>query len=208
MAGNSEILPGLSVSRETLEKLEIYHALIEKWTQKINLIAKSTQKEIWSRHILDSAQIFLMIDGQPERIADFGSGGGMPAIVLSVLSQESFPQRKFILIESDSRKVAFLREVRRELDLECEIINDRIENVPPLNADVITARAFASLTDLLVASLPHIKPTGQLIFPKGRQVETEISIAKRDWRFCLHRHQSYISDESVILNLKDLARES
>lgn len=208
MAGNSEILPGLSVSRETLEKLEIYHALIEKWTQKINLIAKSTQKEIWSRHILDSAQIFLMIDGQPERIADFGSGGGMPAIVLSVLSQESFPQRKFILIESDSRKVAFLREVRRELDLECEIINDRIENVPPLNADVITARAFASLTDLLVASLPHIKPTGQLIFPKGRQVEAEISMAKRDWRFCLHRHQSYISDESVILNLKDLARES
>lgn len=207
MVGNSEIIPGLNVSRETLEKLQIYHELIKKWTQKINLIAKSTQQDIWSRHILDSAQIFLVIEGQPERIADFGSGGGMPAIVLTILSREAFPHRKFILIESDRRKAAFLREVRRELDLECEIINDRIENVPPLNADVITARAFASLTDLLAASLPHIKPTGQLIFPKGRQVEAEISIAKRDWRFFLSRHQSYISGESVILNLKDLARE-
>lgn len=207
MVGNSEIIPGLNVSRETLEKLQIYHELIKKWTQKINLIAKSTQQDIWSRHILDSAQIFLVIEGQPERVADFGSGGGMPAIVLAILSREAFPHRKFILIESDRRKAAFLREVRRELDLECEIINDRIENVPPLNADVITARAFASLTDLLAASLPHIKPTGQLIFPKGRQVEAEISIAKRDWRFFLSRHQSYISGESVILNLKDLARE-
>ena len=88
--------------------------MIEKWNPKINLVSKSSLPEIWDRHIWDSAQIFdISVEGTVW--ADFGSGGGLPGIVLAIFAKECRPDMQFYLVESDQRKCAFLRNVVREI---------------------------------------------------------------------------------------------
>ncbi|MCA8930663.1 MAG: 16S rRNA (guanine(527)-N(7))-methyltransferase RsmG, partial [Alphaproteobacteria bacterium] len=156
-----------SVSRETLARLAAFAALLEKWNPAINLISAGTVAQIWTRHFLDSAQVFDLADAKSGLWADLGSGGGFPGLVAAILALEERPGLSFTLVESDRRKAAFLSTAARELGLPVRVMAERIEALPPLGADILTARALAPLPVLLGYAERHLQPGGRALFPKG-----------------------------------------
>ena len=193
------------VSRETFERLEVYVALIEKWNPKINLVSKSSLPEIWDRHIWDSAQIFdIAVEGSVW--ADFGSGGGLPGIVLAIFAKELRPDMQFYLVESDQRKCAFLRNVVREVGLNVKVHAERIEVLDPIGASVISARALTDLNGLLEFVERHSAKNGVAILPKGETWEKEILQAQENWSFEYEEITSKTNNDAAILKIKDFAR--
>ena len=138
---------GIDVSRETGDRLEALVSTLERWQKAINLIGRTTLGDVWRRHVLDSAQLKLLIPVEAKTLVDLGSGAGFPGLVVAVLR----PDLQVTLIESDARKAAFLGEASRRMTLEKppKIVIGRIEAVAPTPADVITARALAPLGQLL-----------------------------------------------------------
>lgn len=197
--------PGLDVSRETQERLEHYLSLLEKWNPAINLVSKSTLRDAWGRHFIDSAQL-MSVAPTAAHWADLGSGGGFPGMVCAIMAKEVSPDTVFTLVESDQRKSAFLRTVSRETDTPVRVIAERFENVPPLGADVLSARALAPLTALLGFAEQHLSPKGTCLFPKGGNWRAEVKVALETWRFDAVEHQSRTDPASVILSIKDIAR--
>ena len=113
----NDVLDGLNVSRETIDRLRAYEKLVIKWSKTINLVSRGDLNKIWDRHILDCMQIYPHLPDRPASYLDFGSGGGFPAVVLSALLFENDPNIKIYLAESDGRKAAFLRAVFREIQI-------------------------------------------------------------------------------------------
>lgn len=192
---------GFGVSRETFEALTAYVAMIEKWNPAINLIARSTVSEIWSRHILDSAQLARFLDPEVRIWADFGSGGGLPGLVLAILARQQAPDTAFHLVESDQRKATFLRQVTQSLGLKIEVHVCRVEALEPLSADVVSARALAPLEVLCGFAARHLKPGGIACFPKGARYEHEVAEARRSWQFELEEIASATLDDARLLKL-------
>lgn len=200
-------IANLDVSRETIEKLEHFVDLTLKWNPRINLIAKSTISDIWERHIVDSAQLFGLIPSQPKTWLDIGSGGGFPGIVLAAIAAEKSPHTLFTMIESDQRKAAFLRTAVRELSLSATVIAERVEQAEPQRADIVSARALSSLSELFPHILRHMRTTGSAILPKGKAYQDEINIAQADWRFEVTAHPSMTDAQARILVVKDIHRD-
>lgn len=193
------------VSRETSERLDAYVALIEKWNPKINLVSKSQMEGFWQRHIWDSAQIWPNL-GQVVSHVDLGSGGGLPGIVLAVLCAQHRPEAKISMIESDIRKAVFLRTVTRELSLNVRVHDKRHQFVPPAGASSLTARALASLTDLLGAADRHLAQDGVAIFPKGQSWRDEVEAARATWSFNLEALPSITDPQAALLKIKEICR--
>lgn len=198
-------MPDLDVSRETMEKLKAFAALVEKWTVKINLISRASIPDIWERHILDSIQLFKLAPGQGHWV-DIGSGGGFPGIVVAILAQENPEKHNFTLIESDQRKCAFLRTAVRELGLNVQVISKRIEEISPLGADILSARALADLTTLLGFAERHLRKGGVALFPKGGQWQAEDQSAQNVWSYTCAPIESITSPTAAVLKIKDIAR--
>lgn len=195
--------PWLSVSDETLELLGRLEALVRQWTARINLISPASIPDIWNRHILDSAQLFRL--AAPGALwVDLGSGGGFPGIVLAILARELEPGRRFHLVESDQRKTAFLRKAVQELGLSVDLHPKRVEMVPPLGAETVTARALAPLVDLLPLVHRHMLPSGRAILPKGARAQEEIARAREVWHFDLTVEPSRTEAQSQILVIENL----
>lgn len=188
------------VSRETRIALQEYHSLLEKWNQRINLVAPG--QDIFHRHILDSAQILSLLpsDFSQLTLADFGSGGGLPGIVLSILGVGHVH-----LIESDARKSAFLREAVLRLSLRATIHNQRIETINLPQCDVFTARALAPLPELLAYVKPHLQQGAFCLFPKGKNWSIEVEQARERWSFSLEIIPSRTAPDSAILRIHDIA---
>ncbi|PWE50249.1 16S rRNA (guanine(527)-N(7))-methyltransferase RsmG [Thioclava sp. NG1] len=201
-----EFAERFDVSRETLDNLLAYEVLLKKWNPAINLVAKSTLEDMWSRHFLDSAQIFAMAPENAQIWADFGAGGGFPGLVIAVLSAEREPERQVVLVESDLRKSAFLSTVSRELSLNTRVIAQRIEEIAPLDADVVSARALASLPKLLEFTAPHLKPDGTALFPKGARWQEELAQARESWSFDHEAIESLSDPNSVVLKIHGAER--
>ncbi len=199
-------LAGLDVSRETFSALEAFAGLVQRWNPAINLVSKATLPDIWSRHIVDSAQLFALCPPRAKLWLDIGSGGGFPGIVVAVLAKELHSELKVELLESDLRKATFLREVCRTLALSAEVHSTRIEAHPPAQADVLSARALASLPDLLEFADKHLSRSGVALFPKGSQHETEIAIARKTWSFDLKSVQSQSDSKAAILEIRNARR--
>lgn len=198
------VLAELNVSRETEQRLRDFVLLLEKWNAAINLISRSTMGQVWSRHILDSAQIFSYASSA-NRWVDLGSGGGFPGIVVAILAVEFAPNMKIILVEADQRKAAFLRQVGQTLGLSINVIADRIELIASLTADVVSARALAPLPQLCVFAKTHLAPDGAAIFLKGKSCDAEIADARKDWNFSLESHASITDPSAVVLVLKEIS---
>ena len=195
---NLQAVGGIDVSRETIVRLEALGALISKWTQSINLIAKGSVSDIWDRHIEDSAQLFAYAPKDWETWTDIGSGGGLPALVIAVIDPD---RRPLTLIESDQRKCLFLNTARRELDLNITVITGRIEAQHIELADIISARALAPLTDLLGFSERLLKPDGTALFPKGEKYQEELDRAAIDWHFDVNTHPSTTHVDAKVLEI-------
>ncbi|NDW54373.1 16S rRNA (guanine(527)-N(7))-methyltransferase RsmG [Aliiroseovarius sp. PrR006] len=203
---HAEFQRHIDVSRETFERLEAYVALMKKWNSAINLVSPSTISEIWTRHILDSAQIYGLAPENPNIWCDLGSGGGLPALVVAIMAKEANPDLSVICIESDLRKATFLRTAARELDLNLSVRSERIEKTEPQDADVLSARALASLDALCGFAERHLKPGGVAIFPKGENYQQEIDEALENWSFQLDTYSSKTHPHAVILKIKEISR--
>src|SRR6202012_3891299 len=144
---------GPSVSRETLERLEALVGILARWQKTINLIGKGTLDDVWTRHILDSAQLLPLLPPEAKTLTDLGSGAGFPGLVLAALR----PDLDVVLVEADARKAAFLGEAGRKMGLpkQPKLLIGRIESLKPAKADVVTARALAPLTKLLLWAEPY-----------------------------------------------------
>ena len=195
-------LAGLDVSRETVARLEAFASLTAKWTPRINLIAKGTIDQIWERHIVDSAQIYHLAPEAFGKWVDLGSGGGFPGIVVAAVAREKQPEARFVLIESDQRKSTFLRTAARELDVNVTVLSTRIEDAPPQQADIVSARALASLQTLLPLIRRHLQPEGRALVHKGRQAGHEITEARADWSFALEDHPSITDPDARLLDIQ------
>lgn len=197
---------GLNVSRETSERLELYLSLLKKWNPKINLVAPNTIVEAWDRHFVDSAQIYQLCPEKAEKWVDIGSGGGFPGMVIAILAAELNPERRVTLIESDQRKSVFLRTVARETGVEATVLSKRIEAAPEQKANVLSARALASLDDLLGFSQRHLDQDGTALFLKGVNAVSEIEMARKNWHFEMVETASKTNSQAVILKIKGVAR--
>lgn len=175
-----------NVSRETIDKLSIYEALLRQWQKTINLVAPSTLDHIWSRHFADSAQLLALAPPDAKRWLDLGSGAGFPGLVLAIMLAGRDGAR-MTLVESDTRKAAFLAEVARRTGASVDIRPDRIEKVATQTklgaVDVITARALAPLPRLLDLAAPAFSPQTLGLFLKGREAEAEVDAARGRWAF-------------------------
>jgi 16S rRNA (guanine527-N7)-methyltransferase len=190
------------VSRETLDRLARLEGLLSKWNPAINLVARSTVPQAWDRHILDSAQLFSMSPESAKRWVDLGSGGGFPGLVIACLASELRPHLKVTLIESDQRKSTFLRQAAADLDLDVRVLTNRIESTEAQNAEVLSARALASLPALLVYARRHLHPQGIALFPKGASWKEEVEHARKEWHFDLSTKPSVTDPQAVILAVK------
>lgn len=190
-----------SVSRETLARLEIYDALLRKWQPSINLVGPKTIPEAWGRHFLDSAQLWPHLPAGVKTLVDLGSGAGFPGLVLAIMGVPEVH-----LIESDSRKAAFLREVARACDAAVTIHNRRIEAVTPFAADVVTARALAPLPLLLDWAAPFLSGGGTALFLKGQAAEDELTEASKSWTMAVERFDSLTDPSATILRLNHVVR--
>ena len=186
-----------------LARLQVYADLLVKWQAKINLVGSDTLPDLWSRHMLDSAQLAPYIP-QGSKVADLGAGAGFPGLVLAILRADLAVH----LVESDQRKCAFLREVNRETQAGASIHNVRIEALPPLHADVVTSRALASLDKLLEFADIHRLSTGKCLFPKGRRWAEELTQAQKDWKMAALHHPSRTEPAGRVLELLEINRKN
>jgi len=191
------------VSRETLDKLASYAALLRKWTVKINLISKSSQQDLEQRHIWDSAQIYEPTDG---RWLDLGSGGGLPGVVVAILGQGDGCNLQVTMVESDQRKATFLRTCARELSVPFTVLSDRVGNIQAQSATVVSARALADLDQLLAFSEPHLAANGRCVFMKGATWRAEVAQARENWLFSCDSTASKTNPEAAILGIKEIKR--
>lgn len=192
-----------NVSRETICYLHVYEALLEKWQKKINLVSSSTLSHLWERHFEDSLQLLPYLPKVKSTLIDLGSGAGFPGLVLAICKKETL---EVTLVESDLRKCLFLENVSRETFSYPKILRSRIESLTGLKADVITARALASLPHLLEYAYPLMKTTSFCLFLKGKEVEKEIEMAKKKWEFCLEMFPSLTDSEGRLLKISHLKR--
>ena len=165
-----------NVSRETYQKFQVYYDTLIKWQKSMNLISRSSSDDIYLRHFLDSAQLYKFTKKINGNILDFGSGAGFPGLVLALMGNKNV-----ILVESDQKKCAFMREVAMLSDTLVTIYNCRIEDLDYINADLITARALAPLDRLIEYVEMYIKKTSshqekfpKLLFLKGKSYQKEL----------------------------------
>lgn len=188
----------MDVSRETRDRLEIYAALLQKWTRKINLISPGSVPHLWSRHILDSAQVFDIAGIHHGLWVDIGSGGGLPGAVVAIVAAERAPNLRVMCVESDQRKAVFLGAVARETCVNFEVVAERVERIPPLGATVLSARALAPLDSLMGYAARHLAADGVGVFQKGAQHEKERYEAEKNWQFKLQTFTSSTDPDAVI----------
>jgi 16S rRNA (guanine527-N7)-methyltransferase len=178
----AQALEDNAVSRETAARLDRFVALLLKWQQTTNLIAASTGEEIWTRHVADSLQ--LLVHAAAARVwIDLGSGGGFPGLVIAC-ALAKHPGASVHLVESNAKKAAFLREAARATGAPAIIHNERIEKFVSHfagQADIITARALAPLAELLAYADPLLTKGAIGLFPKGQDVEAELTEASKYW---------------------------
>jgi 16S rRNA (guanine527-N7)-methyltransferase len=196
---NANPLPG--VSRETISRLQEYVALLLKWNRTINLVGKTTEAEIWSRHIEDSLQLLPLIPKGISTMADLGSGAGLPGIVLAIAR----PDIGVTLVEQDQRKAAFLTEAKRVLGLENVTIEPKNIDLITRRFDLITARALASLTQLCGWAYPLLGTNAICLFPKGENFARELEEAGDKWGFQHRITPSKTHEKSCVISLSELS---
>jgi 16S rRNA (guanine527-N7)-methyltransferase len=194
------------VSRETFDRLTAFQTLFEKWSARINLAAPSTIPELWSRHILDSAQL-LPLAPDALKWLDLGSGGGFPGAVLAVLLKER-TGASIDLVESNQKKVSFLRNAVAQAGAQAAVHARRIEDFADSasRVDIVTARALAPLPALLGLAQPWLEAGAKGLLHKGRDYRREIEESRDVWQFDLVEHPSAIDAASVILEIDNLKK--
>lgn len=186
-------------SRENKIKLEQYIMLLFEANKSINLIARKATTDIWTRHVLDSAQLFYFIPTTAESLVDLGSGAGFPGMVLGIMGA-----KRVNLIESVKKKANFLEKVVKSLGLANVFVQaKRIEEIQE-KFDVVTARALKPLPQLLTLAFPLTHEKSVCLFLKGKRADEELTEAYKYWTFECEKIPSISDSTGVILKISSL----
>jgi 16S rRNA (guanine527-N7)-methyltransferase len=186
------------VSRETIDQLECFAALLSEENARQNLVAASTLGEtFWSRHIVDSAQLLALAPAKGGTWIDLGSGPGLPGLVIAILA----PQWLITLVESRRLRCDFLSSAIAALGLadRTKVVHDRVEALPPFPSDVISARAFAPLPRLITTARHLANKSTIWLLPKGKNAVNELSTLPAPWQTRFHVKPSLTDSEARIL---------
>ena len=204
------LLNDLDVSRETCLDFETFISIIMEENKKINIISQETAKidVIRERHIIDSAQAIEFIDLNCNSIYDLGAGGGFPGIILAIMIKNIKKNVKISLCEKSYHKSFFLREVSRKLNLDTEIIQKDIFNEKVLDSTTIVTRAFKPLPVVLDLVYKNFKNYKNLILFMGKSGEKILEETSKMWEFDFEKRKSITSDESFLLNIKNIKKKN
>jgi len=195
------LIKSLQVSRETIASLNIYEALLLKNNSKFNLISKSTENILKTRHILDSAQAIDFIDKSSKICADLGTGAGFPGIVLSILFKERKYPIRVDLYEKSPKKCQFLTQVVTKLDLDALVLEKNVLEQKNLEVGTIVARAFKPIQSIFKIVTKNFKNFKNLILFLGKNGKRVLLDASKVWEFEYKERKSITSDDSLILNI-------
>jgi 16S rRNA (guanine527-N7)-methyltransferase len=188
------------VSRETLRRLGAYIDLLFRWQARTNLVATSELPRIWTRHVADSLQLLPQVPGARVWV-DLGSGGGFPAIPIACALADT-PGAQVHMVESNGKKAAFLREAVRAAGVPALVHQARIEDSGDSigdKVDVVSARALAPLTMLCGYALPLMSRGAVGLFPKGQDVEAELTEATKYWNIACELVPSRTGEGSIVV---------
>jgi 16S rRNA (guanine527-N7)-methyltransferase len=195
-----DVIKNFSLSVKQQALIDKYLYFLNEYSSHTNLVGKSTLAHPWVSHVLDSLQVLPFIKDKSKSILDMGTGAGLPGIILKICGCSNVT-----LIDSNGKKINFLKFINSELGLGLKPILGRLEKIENLKFDIITSRALANLDSLFTYSQKFLKKNTVLIFLKGKTVNEEINLAKKNWVFDISEHQS-ISDQRgkliIINNLK------
>jgi len=203
------LLKNKNVPRETFIDFERFLVMLKKRNEEINLISKETAKDdtIRERHIVDSAQIIDYVDLNSNIITDIGSGGGMPGIIISIMTKNLKNSPKVNLYEKSHHKSAFLRKVSRELKLNTEVIQENIFETQNLESGTIMARAFKPLPIILELVYKNFINYKNLILFMGKNSEEILEDTLKNWDFDFEKIKSITSENSFLLNIKNIKKK-
>lgn len=194
-----------NVSRETRDVFNRYGQVLLKWQKRINLIGSKTIDDMWRRHFQDSAQLINLLESRPKSWLDFGSGAGFPGMVVALLLRDD-PDFTMHLVESNGKKAAFLREVARETKAPVIVHGVRVESLEMKDLDVVSARACSALSQLLDYAAPFCSQDTVLLFPKGQDVDQELTLIPKYWSMALKKFPSHTDPSASIICIQELHR--
>ena len=206
---NYQIIKDQNVPRETLIEFELFISMLKKKNEEINIISKETAKNevIRERHIVDSAQVIEFIDLNSNIITDIGSGGGMPGIIVSIMIKNIKNSIKVHLYEKSHHKSAFLRKVSRDLKLKTEVMQENIFEAQNLDSGTIMARAFKPLPIILDLVCKNFSSYKNLIVFMGKNGEKVLEETLINWDFDFEKKKSITSEDSFLLNIKNIKKK-
>ena len=203
------LLKDKNVPRETFKDFESFIVMLQKRNEEINIISKETAKDdiIRERHIVDSAQIIDFVDLNSSIITDIGSGGGMPGIIISIMIKNLKNTAKVDLYEKSHHKSSFLRKVSRDLKLNTEVIQKNIFETENLESGTIMARAFKPLPVILELVNKNFNSYKNLILFMGKNGEEILKETLKVWDFDFEKKKSITSEDSFLLNVKNIKKK-
>lgn len=204
--GPQEFAGLADVSRETLEKCQIYLRLLKKWQSSHNLVGAATLADPWRRHFLDSAQVLMHFREEgPPRAAqswlDLGSGAGFPGLVLALMGAGQVH-----LAESNGKKCAFLRQVIRSTGAKATVHQGRIGDLALPPVDVITSRALAPISEILTLGEKFCRSDTEYWLLKGAAAQRELTEASKYWKLDWRFFESVTDDSGAVLRLREAKR--
>jgi len=203
------LLKDRNVPRETLIEFELFISMLQQGNEEINIISKETAKNeaIRERHLVDSAQIIEFVDLNSNIITDIGSGGGMPGIIISIMIKNQKNSIKVQLYEKSHHKSAFLRKVSRDLKLNTEVMQENIFEARNLESGTIMARAFKPLPVILDLVYKNFSSYKNLIVFMGKNGEKILEETLINWNFDFEKKKSIKSENSFLLNIKNIKKK-
>ncbi|HEX4159979.1 MAG TPA: 16S rRNA (guanine(527)-N(7))-methyltransferase RsmG [Rhizomicrobium sp.] len=201
--GPEEFQQASNVSRETLDRLTLFVALLEDWNSRHNLVSAASLREIWRRHIWDSAQLVDVVSPGAASLVDLGSGAGFPGLILALLLRDRTGFRT-LLYEATRKKADFLTAAAERLAVMPEIRNARIEEARPEPFDLVTARACAPLPRLLLYAQAFQGEGTVNLFLKGQSVGSELTEAHKIWKMQVQERPSRSDPSGKILIIEQL----
>ena len=204
------LLKDQNVSRETFVEFESFISILQKKNEEINIISKESAKNsiIRNRHIVDSAQIIEFVDLNNGIIIDIGSGGGMPGLIISIMIKNLKNSTKVVLYEKSHHKSSFLRGASRDLKLNTEIIQENIFEAENLQSGTIMARAFKPLPVVLDLVYKNFSSYKNLILFMGKNGEKVLEETLKNWDFDFEKKKSITSENSFLLNIKNIKKKN
>ncbi|HEY1707281.1 MAG TPA: 16S rRNA (guanine(527)-N(7))-methyltransferase RsmG [Rhizomicrobium sp.] len=199
--GPEQFAEAAGVSRETLGHLKLYIGVLREWNAQHNLVSAGSLADVWRRHVWDCAQLVRYVPADAKSLADLGAGAGFPGLVLAELLRG---QVQVTLFDATAKKARFLEAAAAAMQLQVTVKNLRVEDAPVEKFDVITARAMAPLPKLLRYSQKFVGKNSICLFPKGQNVEAELTEARKHWKLEVRKHPSLSDPTGTILEIREL----